>query len=138
MDVGYPDESGCRYSQLRLIVKSRWGAEELRDLFIETSPQGSLCLQNSEFPSPLWPRMKKSPISLLSFALTLFQIATQKSLIITIKCCLWVFTTVTRFKGKQEEQACYGFVCPLAVALPTSSAPPPMQPRCMPSMFSVK
>jgi hypothetical protein len=38
-------------------------------------------------------------------------------------------------KGKTKS---YGFVLPLDVTLPAVTFPPPMQPRCMFSMFRVK
>lgn len=95
----------------------------------------------------------------MSFGLTLFQVAMQESSVGVVKGGLRAVATTTGQpageddqKGKDKNRGLvssftpqsanallrYGCVRPLEVALAALTVPPPMQPRCMFSMFSVK
>ncbi len=78
----------------------------------------------------------------MGFVLGLFQIAMQESLVSVIKGGLRAVAAAARQHAGQEQKRQAndypGPLCPLAMAVGPVTVPPPMQPRCMFSMFRVK
>ena len=119
----------------------RSGIEQSEHFRVLAAPEEGLRLQDSELPCPFWTGAQESPIASLGLSLAVNQVAMLKSKLSMFKSGLRLISAATRERAGQEHRGQangYGLVVPLAVVLPATTVPPPMQPRCMFSMFRVK
>lgn len=97
-------------------------------------------MQGPELPGPRRGRLQEALIARFAFLLTVNEITTLEGGLRVSKSRLRAVMTAGQPAGKSQkgEPENYGIVCPFEEPPPPVIFPPPMHPRCMFSMFSVK